>query len=103
MPIPYVAAIGAVVNVGTQIAQKVQQDRSSKAFASQNGISQGGPLEASLASGQQAIPHRLGRVPQGWSLVCRMANEQVWDYQAPDAENLYLETSGAVDVKLLVF
>jgi hypothetical protein len=32
-----------------------------------------------------------------------MANEQVWDYQAPDAENLYLETSGAVDVKILVF
>ena len=103
MPIPYVAAIGAVVNVGTQVAQKVQQDRSTKAFASQNGISQGTPLSFSLASGQQAVPHRLGRVPQGWNLVCRMANEQVWDYQAPDAENLYLETSGAVDVKILVF
>lgn len=103
MAIPYIAAIGAVVNVGTQVAQKVQQDRSTKAFASQNGISQGTPLEFSLANGQQAVPHRLGRVPQGWNLVCRMANQQVWDYQAPDAENLYLETNGVVDVKLLVF
>lgn len=103
MPIPYVAAIGAVVNAGTQIASKVQQDRASKSAASQNGISQGEPLELSLSTGTQAIPHRLGRVPQGWNLVCRMGNEQVWDYQAPDAENLYLETSGAVDVKILVF
>ena len=103
MVLPYLQAAGAVIDVGSKIAAKVKQDRTAKAFSSQNGIANGTPITKSLVSGQQAVPHALGRVPTGWNLVCRMANEQVWDYQAPDAENLYLETSGDVEVKILVF
>ena len=64
------------------------------------------------AAGPQAVAHGLGTAEVGYRVVCRIPNTAgsppgLWDYQAPDKYNLFLETDdplGAtfkIEVKVL--
>lgn len=56
----------------------------------------------SIATGQTAVPHRLGRIPFGAFLEPR-ADARVWRSQAPDATNVYYTASAAVTCNVWVF
>lgn len=61
---------------------------------------QGVTLAAATAN--QAVPHKLRRRPQGWSVVGSTANANVWSTQR-DTSFLYLNTSADTTVDLWVF
>lgn len=60
----------------------------------------------SLASGSTLVNHGLGRKPEGWIVVRKRANIDVWDDQDNNVNQtttLKLEASGAVVVDLWIF
>lgn len=101
---PYVALIGTVVNAGTQIGTKIAQSVTEERFNSQNEFSTAGePITIEFpGAGQQQVVHRLGKVPVGWIIVGKNAAIDVFEYQAPDTDFLYLEATGAGTVKVLL-
>lgn len=102
---PYVASIGAVVNAGSQIAQKLDQDRNRQAHQNNQGIFAGGRVVTATFSGagQQQVQHLLNRVPTGWVVVNKNATCDVWSYAPPDSRFLNLQSSAAVTLTLVVF
>lgn len=105
MPNPYVAAIGAVVDLGSQVASKIQQDRDRKAHESNvSPLSGGRTLSVTFSvAGTQNVQHLLGRQPTGWIVVGKTATCDVWNTSSPDSSFLYLESSAAATLTLLVF
>lgn len=102
---PYIAAIGAVVNIGSQIARKVDQGRTSKAHDAQSSPINGGRLLQVVftGAGQQQVQHLLAKAPSGWLVVGKDANADVWSYAASDSRFLNLQASAAVNLTLMVF
>lgn len=102
---PYVAAIGAVVDIGTRIAGKMEQDRVRKAHEAQTSPLAGGRsvTVTFTGAGQQKVQHLLGRVPTGWVVSGRDTSADVWSYAASDKNFLYLEASASVNLSILVF
>jgi len=98
---PYVAAVGLAVDV----VGKLVQDRSEEAFGNLNpSATAGDPIEVTIPSGgTTTVPHGLGIVPSnGYTIVCKMGQGDVWDYQPPDDKFLYLQTSAAADLTIRV-
>lgn len=56
-----------------------------------------------LVSGNNAIPHLLGRMQQGWFITDLNAAVTIFRYQPLNARFLYLTVSGAATVSLGVF
>ena len=59
-----------------------------------------------LSTGQNTIPHKLGRNLQGWFIVRQRAAAAVYDEQDTNqlpGLNLVLHSSAAVEVDILVF
>lgn len=56
-----------------------------------------------LASGDNVINHRLGRVPQGWLIVDINAAVQIYRNASFNELTLTLNSSGAATVALYVF
>ncbi len=56
-----------------------------------------------LASGNNQVPHKLGRMQQGWVIYDTNAAVTVYRYLAFNENFLYLTASGAVTVNLGVF
>jgi hypothetical protein len=102
---PYVAAIGAVIDIGTRVAVKMEQDRSRKAHEAQTSPLAGGrSISVSFsAAGQQKVQHLFGRAPSGWVVAGKNAAADIWSYAAADGSFLYLESDAAVSLTLLVF
>lgn len=70
----------------------------------QNPISQGSLVtNQSLSSGNNQVPHGLGRQAQGRAIVYQSAASNIYDYQKPDNKFFYLNASAAVTVSLYVF
>lgn len=59
-------------------------------------------IETTLATGTQSVAHKLGRKPQGYIIVGKSANIDVWGNTFSKA-NLELQSSGAVTVKIWVY
>lgn len=57
----------------------------------------------SLISGQNSIPHLLGRPALGWIIVDKNATCDVYSFKSFDNVFLYLQSSGAVTMSLWVF
>jgi hypothetical protein len=60
----------------------------------------------SLKSGLNEVAHKLGRKPQGWIIVRKRANANIWDEQDSNSKSkltLRLQASAAVKVDLWVF
>lgn len=102
---PYIAAIGAVVNIGSQVARKIDQNRSREAHQSNIGPLSGGRVLSVEFSGagQQQVQHLMGKVPTGWLVVGKNATCDIWSYAASDTRFLYLESDAAVTLSLVVF
>jgi len=102
---PYTAAIGAVVDLGSQVAAKVQQGRSRQAHGASVSPLDGGQVVTATFSGagQQRVEHLLSRVPTGWVVVGKNASCDVWSYGDADARFLLLEADAAATLTLLVF
>lgn len=102
---PYVAAIGAVVQIGSQVAAKVQQDRNRSAHGANSSPIAGGEVVTATFSGagQQQVQHLLAKVPTGWLIVGKNATCDVWEYGDSDSQFLFLESDAAVTLTLLVF
>ena len=67
-------------------------------------IVNGNAVSATLTgSTPQAVPHKLGRMPQGWFLIDNTTNAVVWRTQPFNATNLTLEASATTTVNLWVF
>ena len=100
MVLGYIQAAGAVVDV----ADKLSGGRVDDAINSLNPFaSSGEPLEVMLpAGGQLQVPHGLDRTPSGYQIICKMGQGDVWDYQAPDGNFLYLETSAGSDLPIKI-
>lgn len=104
---PYTAAIGAVVNIATGAANRIQQDRAKAAFAKQNPVANAGePILASVDSGPPTtIPHLLDRLPTGWHVVSQDGDGRVYESQPSDNRNIYLTCSSGtpINIKVLVY
>lgn len=103
MAFPYIAAAGMAVDVVTKLAG----DRSEEGFNGLNPTASAeGPITVVIpAEGQVTVEHKLGQLPQnGYSIQCKMGQGDVWDYQEPDGQHLYLETDATSDltIKILV-
>lgn len=101
MVFPYVAAAGMVIDV----VGKLASDRTEEGFNNLNSsaASEQAKTITLPATGQLAVPHGLGQVPQnGWALQCKLGAGDVWDYQAPDAQYVYLQTDSATDLTIKV-
>jgi hypothetical protein len=57
----------------------------------------------SLVSGINQIPHKLGRIQQGWIITDQTAVSSIYRSQAFNSTYLYLHASAACTVNLSVF
>jgi hypothetical protein len=57
----------------------------------------------SLGATQASVTHKLKRVPQGWQVVGKDAESDVWESKVRDDGCLYLTASATVTVDLWVF
>lgn len=61
-------------------------------------------INASLVNGSvNLVPHGLGRVPNGYVVIYKSANSDLWDDSNPDSLFLRLNVTANVNVKLWVF
>jgi hypothetical protein len=67
-----------------------------------NPINQGQLIQASLAGGSNAVPHKLGRVPQGY-FIGSQSNASTIHETSRDSTFLNLTASSAVSVSLWIF
>lgn len=56
-----------------------------------------------IAGSSTRVAHGLGRVPLGFLILKRNANQNVWEASAADSRFLNLQAGGAVTVDLWVF
>lgn len=56
-----------------------------------------------LTTGNNQIPHTLGRMQQGWTIYDINSAVSIYRYQAFNSNYLYLNSTGATTVNLGVF
>ncbi len=101
---PYGAAAAAVGKFAMQQAtSRREEDHNGLDVSARDSRVLTVSFTAATAGSPQKVLHGLGRVPVGYSICCRMADERVWDAQASDEQYFYLEASGAVDIKMKVW
>jgi len=99
----------AFKKLGGSITESKMQENTSNALAPlQNSAILDGVLlkEVSLVSGTNYVSHKLRRKIQGWAIVRKRANVDVWDDQDNNVNkttSLKLETSGDVVIDLWIF
>lgn len=57
----------------------------------------------SIGTSTTRIAHGMGSVPNGWREFNKEGDARIWQSQAPDANNLYLQASVAVVAGIEVF
>jgi len=62
----------------------------------------GQSIEVTLVVGDNIIPHRNDSVPNGYLIIYKNAQAIIYDYQKPDRNNLYLNSSRATTIKIVV-
>ena len=62
----------------------------------------GQSIEVDLESGNNIVPHRSNSVPNGYLVIYQDSAANVYDYQKPDRNNLYLNSSAATTIKIVV-
>jgi len=56
-----------------------------------------------LGASETSIAHKLGSKTQGWIIIDKNANENIWSSSAKDGKFLYLTASGDVTVTIYVW
>ena len=59
--------------------------------------------DVTLSTSEASIAHKLGKQAQGWIIVDKNANENIWSSSTKDGKFLYLSASGAVTVTIYVW
>ena len=59
--------------------------------------------DVALGVTEVSIPHRLGEIPNGWLIIDKNANEDIWSSTAKDGRFLYLTASGNVTVTIFIW
>jgi hypothetical protein len=59
-------------------------------------------IEVELSSGNNVVPHGFNSVPNGYFRVYQNSVSNIYDYQKPDRNNLYLNSSAATTIKIVV-
>lgn len=59
--------------------------------------------DVAIGTSETVIAHKLGRNPQGWIIVEKNANSDVWSSSTKDGRFLYLMATAAVTVTLYVW
>lgn len=69
-------------------------------------LSNGVLLKSVVIDGDTDVNHKLGRAPQGWIIVRKRANVDVWDKQDTNLKpklTLLLTSSAAVTIDLWIY
>ena len=59
--------------------------------------------DVALGATEVSIPHRLGEIPNGWLIIDKNANVDIWSSTAKDGRFLYLTASGNVTVTIFIW
>jgi hypothetical protein len=62
----------------------------------------GNSIEVDLVSGANIIPHGFGSVPNGSLIIYKSSPATIYDSKKPDKDNIYLQSTGSLTIKIVV-
>jgi len=92
-----------VLGHGLGFVGQLVQGRVQEGFDSLSPSASGGVVEATLGTTEVAVPHRLGKLITGWTVIDIDADATVYRTGVLDDKFIGLTATAACNVKLMVF